>query len=410
MYQFLDENDTVLYVGKAKNLKNRVSSYFIQKDLGEKTKILVSQIKKIKVTVVEFELESLLLEASFIKKFEPKYNVNLKDGKSYPLIKITIRNTYPAILLSRKADDPQSIYFGPYPNAGAVKMVLRTLRRIFPYSSQINHPKKICLYNHLHLCPCPPVLNAEHQKEYKKTLRYIIKLLDGKKTSVVKSLQKERDNESKKLNYEQAQKTQKQIDALTYVTGSVHEPFEYETNPNLRSDLRTYELNSLKSLLNQAGLGVQPLKRIECFDISNLATTNAVGSMVVFVDGEKESSQYRRFKIKRVKGQNDFAMMKEVISRRIKHFEDWGIPDLIIVDGGKGQISSAEQALKEKDVNIPLVGLTKREEIIITSDFKEIKLPKSAKALQLVMRIRDEAHRFAITYQRLLRSKSTFFQ
>lgn len=401
----------MLYVGKAKNLKNRVSSYFLQKDLGEKTKNLVSQIKKIKIVVVESELESLLLEASLIKKYEPKYNVSLKDGKAYPLIRITMQHPFPAVLMARKQDDPKSLYFGPYPNASAVKLVLKTLRRIFPYSSQINHPKRICLYHHLGLCPCIPALNdPEKSKEYKRNLKHIIGLLEGKKTNVVKELERERNQESTMQHFEQAHLLQKQINALSYVTSSVHKPFEYETNPNLRSDLREEEIQSLQTILKEHGIGTQRLERIECYDISNLATTNAVGSMVVFIDGEKDGSKYRRFKIRRVKGQNDFAMMQEVLQRRIKHLKDWGAPNLIIVDGGKGQISSASQALEENNIAIPLVGLAKREETIITSDFKEITLPKSSKALQLVMRIRDEAHRFALTYQRLLRSRSTFSQ
>lgn len=407
MYQFLNESDEILYVGKAKNLKDRVFSYFNGQLIGEKTKLLVSQIVKIKVTVVESELESLLLEAAFIKKFAPKYNISLKDGKSYPLIRVTVKNKFPAVLLARKPDDPNSLYFGPYPNAGAVKMVLRTLRRIFPYSSAINHAKRICLYHHLHLCPCPPVFDSPNEREeYKKTIKRITNLLNGEKNEVVKDLRKERDIESKSTNFEKATALQKQIDSLNYVTSSVHKPFEYETNPNLRSDLRQKETSELQKILSEHGVATQRLERIECFDISNLATTNAVGSMVVFINGEKDSSKYRRFKIKKVKGQNDFAMMKEVIERRINHFEDWGKPNLIIVDGGKGQISSAADALKEANINIPLVGLAKREEIIITPEFLEIRLSKRSPALQLVMRLRGEAHRFAVTYQRLLRSKS----
>ena len=170
-----------------------------------------------------------------------------------------------------------------------------------------------------------------------------------------------------------------------------------------------HNISSLKSLQKILSLSTPP-HRIECYDVANIQGQYATGAMVVFTNGEKDSSSYRKFKIRKVRGQNDFAMMKEVLSRRLTHLDDWGKPDLIIVDGGKGQISSAHQALQEANVTIPLVGLAKREEIIITSDFIEIKLPKNSKALQLVMRIRDEAHRFAITFQRKLRSKSIFSQ
>ncbi|MBI2420666.1 MAG: hypothetical protein HYV38_01120 [Candidatus Levybacteria bacterium] len=183
----------------------------------------------------------------------------------------------------------------------------------------------------------------------------------------------------------------------------------YEENINLRSDLRKQEIDSLIETLNTNSVAVKRLDRIECFDISNISGTLSVGSMVVFSNGEKNSASYRRFKIKFPPKviPNDFAMMQEVIQRRIKR-NDWPFPDLIIADGGKGQVSSVKKILDENKVNIPLIGLAKREEIIIISNLKEIRLPKNSDALKLVMRIRDEAHRFAITYHRKLRSKHLF--
>lgn len=411
VYLFLDKKDRVLYVGKARNLKNRVSSYFINKDLGPKTSLLVSRIEKIDFTQVATEIESLLLEAAFIKKHTPQFNVKMTDGKSYPLIKITVKDKYPKVLVTRQIDDHPaaagSLYFGPFPNPTSLRLVLKIARRIFPFQAVLNHAKRICLYNHLGLCPCPPVFDSsELKKSYSKNIKYLIRFLEGDARSVIKDLEKERDYLSKKEEFENAQKIQKQIDAINLIINPVKKPFEYDTNPNLLSDIRATELKELKNTLKDAGIKNSSLGRIECFDISNISGKLATGSMVVFINGEKDTSLYRRFKINPLTvGPNDFAMMEEVLQRRIRHLTDWGVPDLIIVDGGKGQISSAVKALKENKLMIPVIGLAKREEIIITSGFKFIRLPKDSNGLKLLMRIRDEAHRFAITYHKKLRSR-----
>jgi excinuclease ABC subunit C len=348
----------------------------------------------------------LLLEANLIKKYQPKYNIKLTDGKAYPLIRITIKDKYPKVLVARKSNDPHSLYFGPFPNATAMRLVLKTVRRIFPFQSVINHPNKPCFYYHLGLCPCPGVLN---DKEYKKTIRHIIKFLSGQTKSVINDLEKERNVLSKNQQFEKAAEIQVKIDAINLVTSKFYLPFEYEKNPNLREDIRNKELELLKNELVSKGTVVKKLDRIECYDISNTAGKNATGSMVVFINGEKDPSFYRKFKIRGTYNDlpNDFAMMEEVIQRRLQH-KEWESPDLIIVDGGKGQISSALKALELENLKIPVVGLAKQEEIIITSDFKEIKLPKDSRHLLLVMRIRDEAHRFAITYHKKLRAKSIY--
>ncbi len=409
MYLFYDKDGILLYVGKAKNLKSRVASYFTSGVIGEKTKVLVSKIHSISYLVVSSEIESLLLEANYIKKFTPQYNIRLTDGKSYPLIRITIGELYPAVLIARRVDDPQSLYFGPFPNSGALKLVLKTIRRIFPFQSELHHPKTFCLYHHLGLCPCVTVIDTqEAKKEYKKTIRRLILFLEGNVAKVIKDLEKERTAYSEKEDFEKAQVLQSKIKAIHLITHPVHTPFEYESNPNLRSDIRREELQELQEHLKKVDLVVSKIHRIECYDISNTSGTNATGSLVVFTDGEKDANWYRRFKIKpETKGPNDFAMMYEVLSRRLKHTE-WPFPDLLIVDGGKGQISMAKKALEEANLSIPLVGLAKKEEIIITSDFRQVILPKSSKALQLVMRLRNEAHRFAITYHKKLRSTVTF--
>lgn len=405
IYIFLDKQGVVLYVGKAKNLKNRVSSYFSKTVTGEKTKLLVSQIHKIKIIKVISEIESLLLEANLIKKYRPHYNIRLINNNSYQMIRITVHDQYPKVLLSRYADDPQSLYFGPYPSGSTIKMVLRLMRKIFPFQSVENHPKRICLFNHLGLCPCPPIFNSpEDKKTYKKNIKNLVLFLQGKKQQVIIGLQKERDIYSKTENFENAKKIQNQIDAISYITQPMHSAIEYQHNPNLSQDLHNKELGNLATYLQKAGYAVKNIKKIECYDISNTSGTNATASMAVFINGEKNSAEYRRFKIRQTEGPNDFAMMQEVITRRLKHTE-WQYPDLIIVDGGKGQVTAALKALKEANLAIPIIGLAKKEETIITSDYKEIRLPKDSESLHLVMRIRDEAHRFAVTYHRKLRSK-----
>ncbi|MEK7570806.1 MAG: GIY-YIG nuclease family protein [Patescibacteria group bacterium] len=446
VYRFLDGQKKVIYVGKAKNLKSRVSSYFTNSGLlGPKTKRLVEKIVSINIINVESELEALLLEAFYIKQYHPKYNIVLKDNKAYVQIRITIKDTYPVVTLARQESDPKSLYFGPYPHAGAVKLVLKTIRKIFPYQSVLHHPKRICLYHHLGLCPCPPIFDSiELKKEYRKNINGIIKILEGGSRKVMRELEKERNSLSKKERYEEALVLQKKIDALSLITQPFHRPVEYDVNPNLRIDIRQKEMEALMEPLNETGYQITSLHRIECYDISNIQGTNATGSMVVLTDGEIDKSQYRRFKIRREwknktendkkEMPNDFAMMQEMLTRRLKHVE-WETPDLLVIDGGKGQVSSVLEVLQKYHQNIPLIGLAKREETIIVPNtnliarneitkqsqspagdrhallamtFTEIALPKRSSGLQLIMRIRDEAHRFAVTYHKLLRSKSAF--
>lgn len=403
VYLFLGKKKEILYVGKAKNLKKRVESYF-QKNLGQKTSVLVSQITGVKTIEVNSEIESLLLEAKLIQKYSPKYNVRFTDNKAYPFIKITASDTYPKVLVSRKIDEDTSLYFGPYPNSGALRTVLKIARRIFPYQSVVNHPKKICLYNHLGLCPCPEITRDQ---TYKTNIKYLIDFLNGNTKKVIKNLEKERDFYSKITEYEKAKESQRKLEAIKIVTSPFYNPLEYEINPNFKEDIRTQELEELQKILKVNGVKTKSIERIECYDLSVIAGKFATGSLVVFTNGEKDSRWYRRFRIRRQGPPDDFAMMKEVLKRRLAH-KEWPTPDLIIVDGGKGQVSSASEVLKDNNQHIPLVGLAKREEIIITPDFKEIVLPKDSKVLHLIMRIRDEAHRFAITYHKILRSKSFF--
>lgn len=399
VYLFLGENNEILYIGKAKNLKKRVSSYF-QKNLGDKTSLLISEVKKIKTIKVSSEIESLLLEARLIQKYFPKYNVRFADGKSYPLIKVTIKDKFPKVLVARRMDDKNSLYFGPYPDVSSMRLVLKIARRIFPFQSVLRHQNKLCFYNHIGLCPCPELTN---DLSYRKNILHLVDFLNGKTNKVLKELEKERGKESKIENFEKANEIQRKIEAIKKVTSSFFRPLEYEENPNLRDDIINEELSSLKKKLNENSIAVKNLKRIECYDISNISGKFATGSMVVFTNGEKDSSEYRRFKIKKVEKPDDFAMMEETLTRRFKN--NWALPSLIIVDGGKGQVTAALDVLKRMKLSIPLVGLAKKEELIVNPNLEEIRLPKDSKSLHLIMRIRDEAHRFALTYHKLLRNR-----
>lgn len=406
VYEYLDKKRSVIYVGKAKNLKARVSSYFTPlASLGPKTSAMVEKVEQIRITIVESELEALLLEAFLIKKRKPYYNIRLTDDKSYQYIRITIKDQNPAITLVRRSAEDKSLYFGPYPSSRAVKTVLKTVRRVFPFMSTTNHPKHHCLYNHLGLCPCLPADNTpENRQTYKKNIRGIVRILEGKSRTIQKELERERDNASNVEKYEEATSLQRRIDALKMITEPFHRPNEYDVNPNLRIDIREQEMNDLRLLLVSHGYNVAELERIECYDISNIQGTHATASMVVLTHGEIDKSQYRKFKIKKDGKPNDFAMMEETLVRRLKH-DEWPMPDLLVVDGGKGQITSALKAFAQSGREVPLIGLAKREETIITSDFQELLLPRNTGALQLIMRLRDEAHRFALTYHRKLRQK-----
>jgi excinuclease ABC subunit C len=269
---------------------------------------------------------------------------------------------------------------------------------------------------------------------YRKNIRDLIRVLEGKSQIVVKELQREMETLSSQERFEEAQELKRRITALQIITEPAIRPFEYDLNPNLRSDIREKEVTELHSALIERGLVLSLLERIECYDISNIQGTNSTGSLVVLTNGEIDKSQYRRFKIHLDGKPNDFAMMDEMLTRRLKHTE-WKKPDLIIVDGGKGQLSSALSAMEKTGVFFPVVGLAKREETLIIpihqqffqqsnqkdtatinnekrklygsneENFTELSLPKNSPSLHLIQRIRNEAHRFAITYHRKLRSK-----
>ncbi len=416
VYKFIDKNKKVLYVGKSVNLRSRISSYFTTRILP-KTKKMVSSSKYVSFIITRNEFESLILEAELIKKEKPKYNVIQKDDKSPLYIKIT-KEEFPRVVLCRKTEmkkDKRSLYFGPYLSTKDVKSVIRTIRKFIPFSDH-KPEKKPCFYSQIGLCnPCPSLIKKTTDQQTKKRLRSVYlrnisrvkNILKGNILFVKKRLDKELKNLVEEERYEEAKELSKRLDFFEKILQRKTEPQEYLENPNLVVDIREKEVESLQNFLKNY-YKIKKLKRIECFDISHISGKNVVGSMVVFLDGDKRPSLYRKFKIKNPKN-DDFSSIREVIQRRLNHLRDWGTPDLIIIDGGKPQLIALLDILRGE--KIPFVGIAKKEEEIVIPVVENNGLGFVRKKIKeedfgnLIIRIRDESHRFAHKYYRLLQGK-----
>lgn len=374
----------ILYIGKAGNLKRRVSSYFLRPHDARIEK-MVSLIKKIDYKETGSALEALIVESALIKKYQPQFNIKEKDDKSFLYVVIT-KEKFPRVLLAR-GKEVASIRakkkFGPFVSASSAREALRILRKLFPWS--VHDPERIgkfarpCFEYEVGLCPGTCV-GAISEKEYAKNIRNLILFFEGKKERVIATLTKEMKHASKKQEYEKAGLLKKKLFALQHIQDSAL----------IRNDEVTAFTNK--------GM------RIEGYDISNISGTSAVGSMVVFVDGAPDKNEYRKFKIQTVTGPNDIAMLREVITRRFHN--KWTLPDLILIDGGKGQVNVANAVLYELGISIPVVGLAKgaerkRNDLIGT-------LPASV-AMNTLIQVRDEAHRFAISYHKSVRGRE-FYQ
>ena len=543
IYQFRNTAGKIIYVGKAKNLRNRVRSYFrSQQQHSGKTLVLVSHITDFEVIITSSEVEALILENNLIKELKPRYNVNLKDDKTYPYLVIT-NEPFPRIFLTRQLKRDGSTWFGPYTEARQLRSILDFIGSIFPVRSckyrlseeNITSKKyKVCLDYHIHKCkgPCEGLVPEE---EYLTMIREITRLLKGKTSSMIRSLSDTMQVLASELKFEQAAEIKTQLESLKRyadrqkmvagdgldrdvfavaaaenegcgvvfkiregkLLGSQHiyinntngetdaelqarvvEKYYLETlelipdeillQEALAADeedaLRAYivekqkeenqEKKNIRFLVPQIGekahlvemcrqnarhhleeyliqkqkrgeiarehYGLTALKellhlpkipqRIECFDNSHLQGTDYVSSMVCFEKGKPKKSDYRKFKLQTFEGSDDYAAMKEVIQRRYAGSlaKDLPLPDLIVVDGGKGQVNTAYLTLNDLGVSIPVIGLAKRIEEIFTPQHNDpFNLPKTSPALKLLQQLRDEAHRFAITYHRKLRSKRT---
>jgi len=398
IYIYRNPQGDIIYVGKAINLKKRVNQYFQRDDaLGPKTITLVSQISSIETKTVDSEIEALILEASYIKKYRPKYNSLLKDDRSYSFIILT-KDKFPLIYSTHLSNiPPKAEVFGPFPSGTDVSRLLKTIRRIFPYYTKKHGPRP-CLYCHLGLCPGPNILPSD----YHKTVIKIKKILNGKFTLLRRQLVKEMTETSKLQEYESSLILRHQIESLDYVVSGWKNLNNLFEQINLPEDTQSSAINELVTTLDPY-LNLPKISRLECFDISQMGTRYFVGSMVVWQSGHIDKSQYRKFKIRLKQTPDDQLMIKEVIWRRLRHSE-WETPDLIIVDGGKPQVSAVSTL-----TNIPIIGLAKKFETIVIkteNNWREINLPKNSHALRLIQSLRDEAHRFANRFRLDLMKKS----
>lgn len=517
-YLMKDKNGTIIYVGKAKVLKNRVRSYFTGSH-NTKTERLVSEIEDFEYIITESDIEALVLEINLIQKNDPKYNIMLKDDKSYPFIKVT-NERYPRLLITRKVLKDKASYFGPYPDVRAANETKKLLDRLFPLRKCKVLPKEVCLYYHMGQCLAPCVFDVP-KDTYTQMTAEIRRFLNGGHTAIQKELEQKMQQAAEKMEFEQAGEYRDQIQAIeTIMTkqkmtqtdlldrdvfgyaiengwmcvqvffvrqGKVIErdvsmfPFYNEAeedfltfigqfyqenhhflprevlipdtidqvsveaivetritqpkrgekkklvelaNKNARVSLtEKFELIQRKNertigaieRLGQA-MNIPVPIRIEAFDNSNIMGTDPVSAMVVFIDGKPMKKEYRKYKIKTVTGPDDYASMREVIYRRYSRVikDQLPFPDLIIIDGGKGQVDVARDVLENQlGIDIPIAGLAKNDqhktsELLFGPNLDTIDLARNSAEFFLLQRIQDEVHRFAITFHRQLRSKNSF--
>lgn len=517
-YLMKDKNGTIIYVGKAKILKNRVRSYFTGSH-DTKTERLVSEIEDFEYIVTESNIEALLLEINLIKKNDPKYNIMLKDDKTYPFIKIT-NEAYPRLLITRKVLKDKVLYFGPYPDVGAANETKKLLDRLFPLRKCKVLPKEVCLYYHMGQCLAPCVFDVP-TKVYEEMVAEIKRFLSGGHTEIRDNIAAEMETAAANLEFEKAAELRDQIKAIDTVMtkqkmtqtdfmdrdvfgyaidkgwmcvqvffvrqGKLIErdvsifPFYNEAQDDFLTYIGQFyqenehfipkevlipddidkesveallqtkilqpkrgEKKKLVELANKnAGvalkekfdlierkeertigaieslgnaMGIPTPVRIEAFDNSNIMGTNPVSAMVVFIDGKPAKNEYRKYKIKTVTGPDDYASMREVIYRRYSRVlkENLPFPDLIVIDGGKGQVDAAKEVLDNQlGLDIPIAGLAKNEkhktsEMLFGPELEVVPLERNSPEFFLLQRIQDEVHRFAITFHRQLRSKNSF--
>ncbi len=384
IYYMKDAKGLILYIGKAGNLKRRVSSYFTRPHDGRIQK-LVQEIRKIDYRETDTALEALILESVEIKKHQPPFNVREKDDKSFLYVVIT-KEPFPRVLLARGKGAENIAYkkkFGPFVSASNLREALRIMRKIFPWHmhapEKVGTYKRPCFDYEVGLCPGTCVGKISKQ-EYARTIRSLTLFFEGKKAKVEAVFKKEMAAASKRQQYEKAGELKRRLFALKHIQDTA-----------LIGESEIFEEGMEKQL------------RIEGYDISNISGTAAVGSMVVFKGSEPDVNEYRKFKIRTVAGPNDVAMLREVMTRRLQNH--WALPDLILVDGGVPQVNAVEDVLKEEGFSIPVVGLAKgperkNNELIGT-------LPEGV-AMETLIRVRDEAHRFAVAYHTKLRGRQMF--
>lgn len=404
VYLMYSETGEVIYVGKAVNLKRRVQSYWREAEAISRPQVadLIREVRSIRVEETPTVLEALIHEANKIKEFMPRYNIMQKDSKSFLYLVVT-NDEYPRFLtirghdLAKTSEKKFKAVFGPYVNPTALRAALKLIRKIFPWSSCFPNQKRSCFEYHIHLCP-GVCIEAISKKDYNRIVRNVILFFEGRTKSLLKKLTKEMEVAAKSEQFEKAAEARNQISALEHIQDVA---------------VLTREDSSFFGYPQKANLSINIFGRIEGYDISNISGTSAVGSMVVFEDGEPAKKEYRKFKIRTVKGANDYAMLEEVLHRRFKKSEDgklrWKEPDLLLIDGGLGQVGVVARVLRETGKVIPIIGIAKgfdRKQDQMVFDHSNQDLAKVAMQYkEILQRVRDEAHRFAITYHRKVRGK-----
>lgn len=401
VYLFKNRFGNVLYIGKAKVLKHRVRSYFqAGTDLSELKVLMIPQIDLIDTIPVATETDAIVLEDQLIKDYQPRFNTLAKDDKSFLYIHIT-DEAFPRVLAVRRPElGSGGIFYGPYPYAKSLRDVLKLLHTIFQYRTCKTLPRKACLEYYLGNCQAP-CIDLISQSDYLKQIDRIIAFFEGKLTGFTAELTIDMQRAAEQHLFEKAARIRNQIQAVERLQALRKTPRQYLLEQMQKTTLDVH--TGTQELAQALGLD-KPLHRIEVYDISHHQGKHIVGSMIVFTDGLPDKAEYRRFKIRTVVGQSDdFKSLREVVTRRIKR--DWPLPDLAIMDGGKGQLSAVDQlwALAK----VPVAALAKkREELFLPDHPIPVTLPAGSQGLFLVQRMRDEAHRFAISYYRLLHSKA----
>ncbi len=402
VYFFCSKKEEILYIGKATNLRSRVAQYFSGNDSrGERIARMVSQAETLSYIPTETVLEAVIVEANSIKNFNHGTNIELRDDKSFSFIGIT-KETFPSMHLFREKDifqkeTSKTLFFssrnntlvfqkvyGPYTSRYQAEIVLKIVRKIFPFHSATQKTEKGCLHYQIGLCPGPYSGDITH-KEYKRNIQNIRYVLEGKKKRLLIKLEREMKQCAKQHQYEEATKRRDEIFALQHI----------QDIALLGKEKNTFSSEDSKM-------------RLECYDISHISGKNPVASMVVFEDGDLRPQAYRKFSIQGFSGVDDVGMMREVLARRFRH-KEWNFPNAVILDGGKGHLSMAEQLFQNIGISVPIIAVAKgptrkKVDLYISTQFPPIE--KTYKDKDLLEKLREEAHRFAITFHRKQRSRS----
>ncbi|MBI3289031.1 MAG: excinuclease ABC subunit UvrC [Elusimicrobia bacterium] len=417
VYIMRDAASDILYIGKAIDLANRVSQYFNSKNVGLKNQALTPLIRRIDYVICESEREALLLERRLINENQPFFNVVWKDGKTYPYVKVTMGEDFPRIITTRRKVRDGGVYFGPFPKVSPVRGLLRYLwrQRLFPLrpcrwdfseTKPLDRRKiNACLYYHTKECPAPCAGKIARQ-DYRGIADKALLFFKGQYDDLRRTLEEEMKKASGNLEYERAAQLRDNVAALSQMGERVR------VRAVEADDVGGHVAQTqMVTALQKALLLAAPPVHIECFDISHFQGRQTVASMVCFTGSRPCRDHYRKFRIRDVAGIDDFKSIHEAVYRRYRRLaaEKAALPDLVLIDGGKGQLGAAQKALQELKLKIPLASLAKRiEEVFVPERAESILLRLDDPALRLLQQLRDEAHRFGVSYHRLLRDKNLF--